>query len=132
MECFYNPPCIDSSLYYVTAVPNQYRYRTNIIALSFSNESHFRTDTFIQDLAGALFVETWQSYRSYSLFYKACAPIYCSYTVRKSNYYTYSALKVLGLYGGSTILLRLLVTLVMKIVFVIQNRCKTGEVVPVA
>ncbi|CAF1463499.1 unnamed protein product [Adineta ricciae] len=103
----------------------------NITALSFSNENRFRSNTFIQDLADELFVEKWRSYGSYPLFYKVCAPIYCSYTVRKSNYYTYSALKVLGLYGGLTILLRLPVPLVMKIVFVIQNRCKTGEVVPV-
>ncbi|CAF1598120.1 unnamed protein product [Adineta ricciae] len=130
MECFYNQSCIDSLLFYTTTVPNRLSYRMNMISMNFSAKSRFRRDTFIQDLADELFVETWQTYRSYSLFYKACAPISCSYTVQKTDYYMYSASKVLGLYGGLTILLRFIVPLVVKIFFCIRTSCQTTEVVP--
>ncbi|CAF1040384.1 unnamed protein product [Adineta ricciae] len=130
MECFYNQSCIDSLLFYATTVPNRLSYRMNMTSMNSSAKSRFRRDTFIQDLADELFVETWQTYRSYSLFYKACAPISCSYTVQKTDYYMYSASKVLGLYGGLSILLRFVVPLVVKIFFCIRTSCQTTEVVP--
>ena len=87
MECFYNQSCIDSFLFHVTTILNRLSYRMNMTSMNSSAKSRFRRDRFIQDLADELFVETWQTYRSYSLFYKACTPISCSYTVQKTDYY---------------------------------------------
>ncbi|UJR20229.1 hypothetical protein I4U23_023360 [Adineta vaga] len=120
----------DSLLFYATTVPNRYPYKINISAMNSSKASRFKQDTFIQIIANELFVEEWKFNRYYSSFYTACAPLYCSYTIRKEDYYMYTASRILGLYGGLTIVLRLTVSLIVKIIFKIRNQCQRNEVTP--
>ncbi|CAF1412710.1 unnamed protein product [Adineta ricciae] len=130
LECFYDQTCIDSLIYAaITDKPAIY-YHMNISAMHYSNKSRFRKDSFIQSLIDELFVEKWNIKTYYSSFYNACDPIYCSYTIQKDDYYMYSASRVLGLYGGLTVILRVIVPLLVKLFYKMKNVCNRNQVVP--
>ncbi|UJR22356.1 hypothetical protein I4U23_025418 [Adineta vaga] len=96
LECFYGPVCLESLLFYAM----------NKIGMDSWKISRFRRGAFIQSIVNELFLEEWMINKSHSLFYHACAPIYCSYTIRKENDYIHTTTTILGLFGGLTILLK--------------------------
>ncbi|UJR20167.1 hypothetical protein I4U23_023299 [Adineta vaga] len=128
-ECLYDQSCLDFLLFYATIVPNQYPYKMNISAMNFSRTSRFRRDAFIQTIIDELFIEEWKINKYYSSFYNACAPISCSYIIRKEDYYMYTVSRILGLYGGLTIVLRLIVSVMIKLSFEIVHRCRRNRIV---
>ncbi|CAF1679117.1 unnamed protein product, partial [Adineta ricciae] len=131
LECFYDQICIDSLFSAaITDEPALY-YHMNISAMHYnSNKSRFRKDSFIQNLIDELFVEKWNIKTYYSSFYNACDPIYCSYTIQKDDYYMYSASRVLGLYGGLTVILRVIVPFIVKLFYKMKNVYDRNQVVP--
>ena len=83
LECFYNETCLDLLLNYTKTVPEFLRSLINISIINSSNESRFKSDTIIQNIADELFVEEWNINISYSSFYNQCAPNACYYTIQK-------------------------------------------------
>ncbi|CAF1389226.1 unnamed protein product [Adineta ricciae] len=130
LECLYNQTCIDLLIFYLTSELTTFPYRINMSALNFSDESHFKRDTFIRNISDELFVEEWKSMTFYSSFYKQCAPIYCSYETKKNDYIIYTISKVLGLCGGLTIALQFIIPLIIKIIFEIRNKYRRNTITP--
>ncbi|CAF1541349.1 unnamed protein product [Adineta steineri] len=111
-KCLYNQTYIDLLLYYATSVYDQY------------------TNTLIQTIADELFIEEWKTNSYYSSFYNQCAPDYCSYKTQKDDYAIYIISQVLDLYGGFTVSLRYIISIITKIIFNNIKRCQNNRIIP--
>ncbi|CAF1036853.1 unnamed protein product [Rotaria sp. Silwood1] len=56
-----------------------------------------------------LFVEIWTNHSNYTKYFEACRPLECQYTVSDKNNPLFMLANLLGLYGGLTYSLRLIV-----------------------
>ena len=122
LECFYNQTCLDLLMHYMTIVEEVYPYTWNITALDTNVTSRFQPNTVIREIVEKLFVEQWIVDVSYANFYQQCAPLSCSYTIQESNDATFIVTRILGLYGGLTVALRLLIPLLIQIAIKIRHR----------
>ncbi|CAF1532558.1 unnamed protein product [Adineta ricciae] len=128
LECFYDRNCTDLLLYHLKRSTHpSYMY---VSPIDSSMKSRFQSNTTVRDMVDQLFVEEWMVNRSYSSFYDQCSPISCSYQIQRDEYVIYTISKVLGLYGGLTISLKLIIPFIIKIIFKIQNRFQRNAVVP--
>ena len=122
LQCLYDQQCINMIQYYV---------RMNSItfqALNASLLSPFLTNTTIEDIVNALFVEEWSFNVSYSPFYRQCAPTYCIYSEDNRKQISFIFTRLLGLYGGLTVSLRFIVPFITTLYFKIKNRYYSNQV----
>ncbi|CAF3892796.1 unnamed protein product [Rotaria sp. Silwood1] len=115
--CLYSQTCVD-------------RINTaNILSvhpLDRSLPSQFAINSTVEEMAMNLFVEQWLVNVSYSRFFSACRPSACTYSVSQRKQILQVVTIVLGLYGGTTMILggtsRILVTAFYRILALIRRR----------
>jgi len=78
----------------------------------------------ISALIDQLFIEIWQNSSNYSNYYSACAPMKCQYTYNKRNNLIYIIASLLGLYGGLTIGLKLVIWHILNIFWKFYEKIK--------
>lgn len=132
LECFYNQSCLDILMHYMTIVEEVYLFTWNMSALETNVTSRFQLNTVIREILEKLFVEQWHVDVSYERFYQQCAPVYCSYTIQESNNANFIFARILGLYGGLTVALRLFIPLFIQIAIKIRHRCCRNTIRPYA
>lgn len=130
LECLYNETCIQLLRYQGNIFLNGLTSPPNISFLNRYEFSRFRSNTTIQNILHELFLEEWKGNISYSSFYQQCAPTSCSYQTTRKDYLLYTSSKLLGLYGGLTVVLRFLVPLLVRIVFQTRHLCRVNTVAP--
>ena len=102
-ECLYDQKCLNT----LTAlIP----FSTPIIALNSSDSIRYPSSTtLIGSIIDNLFIETWYNASNYSSYFYECAPAKCQYSYVERNDIVYILTTLLGLYGGLTIALQLIV-----------------------
>ena len=128
LECFYNQTCIDTLIHYASTVEEIFPLTIDMKSMNYTMSNRFQTNTTIQEIVNALFVEKWHINVSYASFYEQCAPAYCSYTFRKRNNFVYIVSRILGLYGGLTTSLRFIIPLIINFAFKIRHYCRRNTV----
>ena len=100
-ECFYNQSCVDMISSYVNApfIPR---------ALN-NTSSRFTSDLLTNEIVQEMFIESWSFNVSYKKFFQQCHPTSCSYTLIGRHNVLYVITTIVGLYGGLTVLLKLVV-----------------------
>ncbi|CAF1540470.1 unnamed protein product [Adineta steineri] len=110
LECFYdNTDCLSNivNLYDNPAL--------NITRLNSSpNASRFSINSTIGELFSELFIESWNPYSNYSSYFAQCQPVSCTYKSSRRNSLIETITRIVGLIGGLTISLRILVVLFMS------------------
>jgi beta-lactamase regulating signal transducer with metallopeptidase domain len=81
----------------------------NISALDTSLSSRFLENSTIEHLLGELMVEEWNSSIMYENYFNECEPIECTYTHQIKNNIIYIVTTLIGLIGGLTTALKLIV-----------------------
>jgi beta-lactamase regulating signal transducer with metallopeptidase domain len=81
----------------------------NITALDISLSSHFLENSTIEDLLDELMVEKWNSSIMYEDYFNECKPTQCTYTHQSKNNAIYIVTTIIGLIGGLTTALKLIV-----------------------
>ncbi|CAF3628193.1 unnamed protein product [Rotaria sp. Silwood1] len=102
LECFFDSSCFNTVLQFFSLSINTTFHSLN------NSETRFHPQDPIERLVNELFVEDWTTIRSFSSYYAQCEPISCTYTFIRRNDALYVITKLLGLYGGLTVVLRLL------------------------
>ena len=113
LECFYDDQdCLTNVLnfYNDSDIPN------DIIRLNSSLNSRFKTNSTIGSLFAAFFIEYWNQSLNYSSYFSLCRPATCNYKIFRSNSPLETATLVLGLVGGLSVSLRLLIPFIVSIV----------------
>ncbi len=100
-ECLYNQPCVDTISSYINA---------SIIPRAL-NTSHtkFPSNSITNDIVEQMFIESWSINISYDNFFQQCQPKSCLYTLIGRSNILYVITTIVGLYGGLTVLLKILV-----------------------
>jgi hypothetical protein len=132
LECLYNQTCIDLLHKYGTTVDLLPLIPVNVTAMNVTLPSIFQPNTTINDIVNALFVEQWLINVSYPAFYNQCAPIYCSYTFKTRSSFLFIVSQILGLYGGLTVSLQIIIPYIVRLAFKIKDRCCPNMITPVA
>ncbi|UJR11723.1 hypothetical protein I4U23_015904 [Adineta vaga] len=130
LECFYDSTCVERLLMIARKTLPRHISQVDVSTINSTTTSRFETNTIVQNMADELFVEKWNAKNFYSSFYNECAPIYCSYVIEKDDYLIYTISKLLGLYGGLTIILRFTIPLIIRMIFKIRNYCRTNTITP--
>ena len=76
----------------------------------------------MQNSLDNLFVQEWSTEVNYSEYFSQCAPALCIYTKTDHNNLSYTITLLLSLYGGLTIILRILTPLLVKISLQLKHR----------
>ena len=104
LSCLYNQTCIRLI---------NFGNLSSIDPLDLSIPSQYYPNNTVDELASGAFVEEWFMNVSYSNFFSACAPSTCTYSVSERKQVLEVTTVVLGLYGGLTLILRVLVPRLM-------------------
>ena len=112
LECFYQQSCvqmlIDNRLY---GYENVYQplNLSHIKALDPHTLISFRSSNTFADLEPVAFINEWNEFADYELYFSECQPELCTYTLDQTLKPVALATSVLGLIGGLTVILRILV-----------------------
>jgi hypothetical protein len=130
LRCFYNQTCLSKlETYRITGKIE------NVTSLNSSLSSRFFENSTIEELVNQLMVEEWNPSVIYENYYNECQPSQCTYTHQTKNDAIYIVTTLVGLIGGLTTALKLLVPRMVKfITFFIRKwrmRRVTTTVMPI-
>ncbi|CAF1532675.1 unnamed protein product [Adineta ricciae] len=119
LECFYSSRCLEKLTKFVNS-------SSVLSPLDRSIPSRFTpiSSTPIGTLIDELFIESWQNSSNYSSYYSICAPSNCRYTYVERNGFVYTLTTILGLYGGPTEGLPIVIWSSLYVYWKIRERIK--------
>ncbi|CAF0984316.1 unnamed protein product [Adineta steineri] len=103
IECLYEQSCVDLLGTYLNM-----SLSNSSISLN-KNETRFSSTNTTDSIVQQMFVETCSSNVSYNQYFEQCKPDSCSVTLFESGSFIIVVTTILGLYGGLTTFLKLLV-----------------------
>jgi hypothetical protein len=120
LECFYDDQdCLADIINFYDQLP----LVQDFIRLNSSLPSRFTTNSTIDSLLSELFIEYWSQSLNYSSYFALCQPASCSYEILRRNSLLETITIIIGLVGGLSISLRILVPFVVTVcVSFIQKR----------
>lgn len=131
LECFYDLSCVKLIQDY--AGLSESNNSTSTIMHYAMNESRFLRNTTIINLLNEVFIEQWSISINYSSYFDQCSPSLCSYTYIQKFNILYIITRLLGLYGGLSLVLKWICPMVVSFVAKQYQRWKksTNSVEPV-
>jgi len=118
LECFYIQSCIQMLLSYRLFECDDIYLPinlSNITALDLHVNNVFVLDTTLEHIVSNLFVDNWTRSVDYVSHYTQCKPNICTYTYIQQYQTVFVITSVIGLLGGLTTVLRILVPPSVKI-----------------
>ena len=116
LQCFYNQSCLETILSY---------FRTpfkNLTVHSLTKAGSYEPDEKVESMVDRLFVDQWQKNTSYESYYDQCQPTLCTHSYIQNFDAFYTVATIVGLYGGLTTLLKLIVPLFMHVMIRLFRR----------
>ncbi|CAF0734638.1 unnamed protein product [Adineta steineri] len=125
LKCFYDDQkCLDIiiNFYNVSSFNNFTRLNSS------SHASRFMINSTIGSLLSEMFIESWSNSTNYSSYFAQCQPSSCSYTISQRSNLLETITRIVGLIGGLSVSLRILVPfLVMACIGVIRRLCSQHQ-----
>ncbi|CAF1302103.1 unnamed protein product [Adineta ricciae] len=121
IECFYNQTCIDNLLSY---------FSTNEIftAMKINDQSHFPPNSSIGSIVNRLMIEDLTINISCEKYFNQCSPHMCTYSNTRRHGIVFITERIIGLLGGLTLVLRLTVPTIARLIRRIINYKSSGGV----
>ena len=108
LGCFFNQTCLDRVQ---GAISSKRRIDISILD---ANSTRFSPDSLIGTIVDDLMVESWNENIEYDEYYEQCAPEQCTYTYTSRNNPFQIVTTILGLLGGLSVVLRIIVPLIVR------------------
>lgn len=135
LECFFSSRCIQTIVdylqYYINADGTEPRNFTPPAAapLSFAPLDaslliQFTPNSSIGSIINEAFFEQTNQSVSYEKYFAACNPLNCRYEYTKKNDVVYIVTSLLGLYGGLTVGLRVIIWNIARLQYAIRRRLR--------
>ena len=112
LECFYNQTCLNTTVSYFTT-------QENFTAMPIPESSQFQLNSTVQTIVDRLMLEKLTYNMSYKQYFTQCTPLSCTYTIVQRRSFGYILTKIIGLLGGLTITLGIVVPTIVRY---IRNR----------
>ncbi|CAF1071438.1 unnamed protein product [Adineta steineri] len=116
LDCLYSSTCLKNFADYFPDLNQTNSTWLNGLSASFQKRIP------VKDLLSELFVEEWLPMINYPQYFTSCAPKRCTYTEINHMNLFYTAALLLALYGGLTILLRLITSFSVSVFFRLKHR----------
>ncbi|CAF4243998.1 unnamed protein product [Adineta steineri] len=94
------------------------------------NDTLSSRNATVQSIVNNLLVERWETEVVYGNYYAACDPLWCTYTFDGQISPIYTITTIIGLYGGLTVVFKLMVPIIVRIGYYII-RYRRRRVTPV-
>ena len=120
--CLYNQTCLDRMSFYLQSTAN-----FTARAMAVANTSQFSPSSKISELLAVMMVESWTGNISYAEYFQHCRPSSCAYTILRKHGLVYILTTVLGIFGGLSKSLFVLVPLIVRW---LKNRCGRRRILP--
>jgi hypothetical protein len=128
LEIFYNETTLKNIITNVNAsIPLDC-----FTVLNASVGSRFSRSSSLNILADELFIENWTKILNYTSYFEQCQPQSCLYDINERAQILYIITSLLGLYGGLTVVLGLIIPYVVTFVFNRLERRATSITHPAA
>ena len=105
LACYFSSDCIAQLR---TAMPH-----ANLTLLNQTILQHFTVNSTMGDMIGELMVAEWKNETLFEQFYATCAPLSCTYSFSERKELIYVATTILGLIGGLTAALRVIIPIII-------------------
>ncbi|CAF4284217.1 unnamed protein product, partial [Adineta steineri] len=115
LDCLYSSTCLKNFADYFPDLNQTNSTWLNGLSASFQKRIP------VKDLLSELFVEEWLPMINYPQYFISCAPKRCTYTEINHMNLFYTAALLLALYGGLTILLRLITSFSVSVFFKVKH-----------
>ncbi|CAF3959134.1 unnamed protein product, partial [Adineta steineri] len=115
LDCLYSKTCLKNFADYFPDLNQTNSTWSDGLSASFQKR------IAVKDLLSDLFVEEWLPMINYSQYFTSCAPKRCTYTEINHMNLFYTAALLLALYGGLTILLRLITSFSVSVFFKVKH-----------
>ncbi|CAF1129182.1 unnamed protein product [Adineta steineri] len=122
LQCLYNQTCLNLILSYFRF--NQFSNNINNTFEILKSQSEYGRNETVESMVNRLFVDQWYINHSYENYYKQCKPTLCTYSYTQYFNIFYIITTILGLYGGLTNLLKLILPFIIKIIFKLFSKTK--------
>ena len=110
-NAFFDPTCVDPMVEKIN-IFQQHAPRINSTSLKM-NSTRFPPNILVEEIISELMIETWNESFNYSQYYEQCAPKLCTYFVLSKNDVLYVFTTMIGLFGGLSVALRIIVPLIV-------------------
>ena len=124
IECLYEQSCVDLLSTYLNMYLSDSPTPLN------KSKTRFSSNDTVDSIVQQTFIETCSSNVSYNQFFAQCQPHSCSVTLFESNSFILIVTTILGLYGGLTTFLKLIVPLLVfstyKLIRKYKQRAQIG------
>lgn len=118
LECFYDD---QDCLPFIVNFYNLSWFQ-GFTVLKSSIPSRFTRNSTINSISSELFIEYWEQSLNYSSYFIHCQPTSCSYKILQRNNLFATITIIIGLIGGLSVSLRILVPIVVAICFYLVRR----------
>ncbi|CAF1199869.1 unnamed protein product [Adineta ricciae] len=115
-DCLYNTTCLEVFANYFPDL-NQTNFNWSV-PLAFSNRKKVPLNILLTDL----FVEEWSTEINYFTYFLKCSSKFCTYTETNQANVAYTITLLISLYGGLTIILRLISNYLINISLKVERR----------
>jgi hypothetical protein len=123
LECFCSSVCLETIHSYVTARLSVNQTTVwNFTALDLNISNRFPPNTTIDLVVNNLFLESWSTNISYALYYSKCRPLSCTYTDVERPSILAVIIRIVSLFGGLSVALRLIVPFLIGLIRRKQRR----------
>lgn len=119
LECLFDSTCIQMILFaiqYYSVTLGGSTEPTNIMPLDATLLRYFQPDTIILNIVEALMIEQWESSINFESYFAQCQPTVCLYTFAQRFGLVNTIITIVGLAGGLSVVLRLLLPVVMALI----------------
>ncbi|CAF1033170.1 unnamed protein product [Adineta steineri] len=111
LKAFYNQTEINSLLNFFPDISS------NFTCLNANKTSRFQMNDTLKTIVKSGFIEKWIQEENYSSYFNKCVPELCLYTTNKRFNIYYILTAVIGVYGGLSLSLRLIIPIIIKFIF---------------
>ncbi|CAF1449251.1 unnamed protein product, partial [Adineta steineri] len=131
LQCFYtDSDCMNHLFYYINKTYSSAGNDSNLYAhpLIYNQTStRFPPNTSVSSIVEEMMIEQWNTSLSFSDYYEACAPTYCTYTqIKHTETFSELLVTLISTVGGLVMALRLITFQLVKIIFGLFQK-KTEE-----
>jgi hypothetical protein len=120
LECYYNQSCVN-----ILHLIIQSTLSFNAIALDPTMSSRYEPNSTMNDIIAKLMVEQWTNTTSHKDYYTQCASGTCTYTYTGRNSRFVAVTTIIGVFGGLTDILKIVVRSGVKIFRSLCKKCCT-------
>ena len=128
LQCFYNASCIQMLIEwrsFVAGDPVPDPYLSDIHPLDSTIKSRFLPETTLDPIFSQLFVDDWSNSTNFTAYYNQCAPNQCTYTYQERFNRAYLISTILGIIGGLSVALKILIPPIITLLRRIYHHCHT-------